>query len=88
MGLGAYSIQRSAMKSGCGAIPGFSCFCVMLHYGCYEKQLEPSDLVSSRNGKWIRHATARELKALHSTPSRTSFFKGTLRPNLRPSGLS
>ena len=34
MGLGAYSIQRSAMKRRCGAIPGFRCFCVMLHYGC------------------------------------------------------
>jgi hypothetical protein len=39
----------------------------MLHYGCYEKQLEPSDLVSSRNGKWIGHAAARELKALRTS---------------------
>jgi hypothetical protein len=57
----------------------------MLDYACYEKQLEPSDLVSSRNGKWIGHATAaRELKALrtlntiqHRTARRSS--KGTLR---------
>ena len=48
MGLGAYSIQRSAMKRGCGAIPGFRCFCVMLHYGCCENQLEPSNLASQQ----------------------------------------
>jgi hypothetical protein len=41
-GVGRVFYTRSAMKRGCGAILGFSCFCVMLHYGCYEKQLEPS----------------------------------------------
>ena len=38
----------------------------------YEKQLEPSDLVSSRNGKWIGHAAARELlrtsNTIHTEP--------------------
>ena len=91
MGLGAYSIQRSAMKRGCGAIPGFSCFCVMLYYGCYEKQLEPSDLVSSRNGKWRTCNRQRPQGAAHveyhSTPNRTSFFKGTLRFELAPKRL-
>ena len=47
MGLGVYSIQRSVMKRGYGATPGFRSSCVMLHYGCCENQLEPSNLASS-----------------------------------------
>ena len=62
MGLGAYSIQRSAMKRGCGAIPGFRCFCVMLHYGCCENQHKPSNLASSAMKNRIGRATAREPK--------------------------
>src|SRR3954466_7176778 len=58
MGLGVYSIQRSVMKRGCGAIPGFRSSCVMLHYGCCENQLEPSNLASSAMKNRIGYAMA------------------------------
>ena len=41
---------------------GFRCFCVMLHYGCCENQLEPSNLASSAMKNRIGRATAREAK--------------------------
>ena len=67
MGLGVYSIQRSVMRRGCGAIPGFRSSCVTLRYGCCENQLEPSNLASSAMKKSDRICNRyRAHRMLHS----------------------